>query len=90
MKTFKNIKCVECYYHYLIVLRENDRDMYLLTKDNKESTELILKEFYFAPFKYFLDNNYLNYMRNHYIKEFNYMKKYFDYHKKQWFRYFEN
>ena len=63
--------------------------MKLLTKDKKESTELMIKEFYLAPFKYYLDNNYLNSICNHYVKEFNYMKKNIDYYKKQWFRYFK-
>ena len=49
----------------------------------------MLKEFYLAQFKYYLDNNYLNYICNHYVKGFNYMKKYMDYYKKQWFRYFK-
>ena len=64
--------------------------MKLLIKDKKESTELMLKEFYLAPFKYYLDNNYLNSICNKYGTEYKYMQKYIEYYKKQWFRFFEN
>ena len=49
---FPGVKFVGCYYHYCRNLRDKARDYNSLNKENKETTNNLLKNLYKLPFIY--------------------------------------
>ena len=89
-KILQKVRCIGFYYHNTRAIKEEAREMKLLTPDKYEKTEELLKELYTAPFIYYKDKNYINSICIKFEKNYKFLENYIAYYKKQWFKYFEN
>ena len=89
LELFPGIKCVCCYYLYCLNLRDKARDYNLLNKENKETTNNLLKDLYKLPFIY--NNNPSNFVEA--LNKWSSLDKQFinfhDFYQKQWVKYFK-